>query len=241
MLGRLASAVEFSTIPTIRSLRDAIWMSSPSLRSSVLDTATSSGFAGGRPSERTGMPGPRSGAPNRSALRVASPSVTVPPAYTNGAAARTPGEAAILPRSVGAKGVAPTNGPDAPSLTRNTSTPSASTVRCASARNPLAKPVSTSVIAKMMAVDSTAMTKRRFRHCMSRIAASSMNLTLPTGGRLRVGFEYVGPSALSDRPRTRPPWCRRTREDHRACGWTPGCWAHESTPPPLRRPSWRRR
>ena len=45
---------------------------------------------------------------------------------------------------------------------------------CASARNPFANPVRTSVIAKMMAVDSTAMTKRRFRHCMSRSAASSM-------------------------------------------------------------------
>ena len=161
-------------MPTMRSLREAISMSSPTLRSSVLDTATSLGFVGGRPCDRSGMPGPRSGAPNRSALRVASPSVTVPPAYTSGAAACTPGVAAIRRRSTGANGVAPTNGPDAPSLTRNTSTPSESTVRWASVRNPFASPVRTSVIAKMMAVDRIAMTKRRFRHCMSRSAASSM-------------------------------------------------------------------
>jgi hypothetical protein len=40
----------------------------------------------------------------------------------------------------------------------------------------------------MMAVDRIAMTKRRFRHCMSRSAASSMGSTLPTAARLRVGF-----------------------------------------------------
>ena len=199
------------------------------------------GLAGGRPSDRAGMPGPRSGAPNRSAFRVASPSVTVPPAYTSGAAACTPGEAAIRRRSVGANGVAPTNGPDAPSLTRNTSTPSESTVFCASARNPFASPVSTSVMAKMMAVDRTAMTKRRFRHCMSRSAASSMNPTLPTAARLRVGFAYVDSGGLSDRRRRRPPGCCRTRADHRACGWRPVCWARASTPLLPHRPSWRRR
>ena len=68
-------------MPTMRSLREAISTSSPILRPSVLDTATSSGVDGGRPSDTAGMPGPRSGAPNRSTLRVESPSVAVPPAY----------------------------------------------------------------------------------------------------------------------------------------------------------------
>ena len=65
----------------------------------MLDTATSSDVDGARPSEVTGIPGPASGAPNRSALRVAPPTVTVPPAYTSGAAAATPGIAAIRPTS----------------------------------------------------------------------------------------------------------------------------------------------
>ena len=92
----------------------------------------------------------------------------------------TPGAVAIRRKSTGAKGVAPTNGPDAPALTRNTSTPSESTVFSASTRNPFASPVRASVIAKMMLVERIAMTKRRFRHCMSRSAAISMTARLPT-------------------------------------------------------------
>ena len=78
-LGRLASAVEFSTMPTMCSVREPISISSPTSTPSVLDTATSSGLDGARPSE-AGIPGPFSGAPNRSTFRVASPTVTVPPA-----------------------------------------------------------------------------------------------------------------------------------------------------------------
>jgi hypothetical protein len=37
------------------------------------------------------------------------------------------------------------------------------------------------------------MTKRRFRHCMSRSAASSMYATLPTPERLRARFAYDVP------------------------------------------------
>ena len=125
-MGRFASAVEFSTMPTMRNLREAISDLIAQVRGPrVLETATSSGVDGARPSDVAGIPGPPSGAPNRSALRVASPTVTVPPAYTRGAAAVTPGIAAIRARSTGANGVAPTNGPDAPSLTTNSSTPSA--------------------------------------------------------------------------------------------------------------------
>ena len=167
-------------MPTMRSLREAISTSSPIWRPSVLDTATSSGVDGGRPSDTAGMPGPRSGAPNMSTLRVVSPSVAVPPAYASGTAASTPGAEAIRGKSTGANGVAPTNGPDAPALTRNTSTPSESTVLSASTRNPFASPVRASVIAKMMLVERIAMTKRRFRHCMSRSAAISMSARLPT-------------------------------------------------------------
>jgi hypothetical protein len=53
------------------------------------------------------------------------------------------------------------------------STPSESTVRLASTSNPLAIPVSTSVIANTRPVPTAAMANRLRRHCRSRSAALS--------------------------------------------------------------------
>ncbi len=161
------------------------------VRSSVLDTATSAGVDGARPSETPDMPGPCSGAPNAVAFRVDVPSLIVDAAVASGAAATIPGSAATRARSTCANGVDPKNGPAAPDLTTNESTPMESTVRCASTRKPLASPVRTSVIAKTNAVLRIAMTRRRLRHCMSRRAADSMLATLPMTRHFRAWFGHV--------------------------------------------------
>ena len=191
MLGVFANAVELGTMPTIRNVRAPTGRSSPIWRSSVLDTATSAGVDGARPSETPGMPGPCSGAPNAVVFRVDVPSLIVDAAVASGAAATIPGSAATRARSTCANGVDPKNGPAAPDLTTNESTPMESTVRCASTRKPLASPVRTSVIAKTNAVLRIAMTRRRLRHCMSRRAADSMLATLPMTRHFRAWFGHV--------------------------------------------------
>ena len=139
------------------------------------------------------MPGPCSGAPKAVTFRVDVPSLIVIAAVASGAAAATPGAAATRARSTSANGVAPRNGPAAPALTTNASTPMESTVRCASTRKPFASPVITSVIAKTNPVLTIAMTRRRLRHCMSRKAANSMPGRLPMTRHFRAGFDHVSP------------------------------------------------
>ena len=56
-------------MPTIFIVREPISTVEPTGLRIVLDTATSSGADGARPSLSTGMPGPRSGAPNTLTLR----------------------------------------------------------------------------------------------------------------------------------------------------------------------------
>lgn len=173
MLGIFASAVDSGTMPTIRKVRAPTCRSSPRFRPSVLDTATSSGVDGARPSETRGMPGPCSGAPNAVTFRADVPCRIVDGAVASGAAAKTPGARATWGRSIWANGVEPRNGPAAPALTTNASTPMESTVRSASTRNPFTSPVRTSVIAKTRPVLTIAMTRRRFRHWTSRKAAKA--------------------------------------------------------------------
>ena len=130
------------------------------------------------------MPGPRSGAPKAVTFRVDVPSFMIVPTQASGAAATTPGAAAIRARSTSGNGVEPRKGPAAPSFTTNVSTPIESTVLRASTRKPFARPVITSVIPKIRAVLTIAMASRRFRHCMSRRAAKSIRRTyqLPLAG-----------------------------------------------------------
>lgn len=136
-----------------------------------------------RPKQRNaqtrGMPGPCSGAPNAVTFRADVPCRIVDGAVASGAAAKTPGARATWGRSIWANGVEPRNGPAAPALTTNASTPMESTVRSASTRNPFTSPVRTSVIAKTRPVLTIAMTRRRFRHWTSRKAAKSMRRKLP--------------------------------------------------------------
>jgi hypothetical protein len=127
----------------------------------VLDTATSSGTDGARPCVTADIPGRRSGAPNAVAFRVAVPFLTVDGADASGAAATMPGAPANSATSLAANGVDPMNGPGAPALTTNASTPIESTVRSASTRKPIASPVRTSVMAKTRPVLAIATTKRR--------------------------------------------------------------------------------
>ena len=74
MLGCPPSAVESSTVPTMRNGSEPISTVSPTRLSIRSETATSSVAAGGRPSDRIGMPGPPWGAPNTLTLRAESPS-----------------------------------------------------------------------------------------------------------------------------------------------------------------------
>jgi hypothetical protein len=92
-LGIFASEVEFGTIPTTCMVRTPIWISSPTWWPSVLDTATSPGVDGSRPSDTLGMPSPCAGAPNAVTFRLDEPSFTVDGAHANGAATATPGTA----------------------------------------------------------------------------------------------------------------------------------------------------
>src|ERR1700740_325894 len=110
-------------MPTIRNVRAPTCTLSPTCRPSVLDTATSSGVDGARPSEARGIPGPCAGAPNAVAFRLDTPSLIVVAAVASGAAATTPGALATRGRSTRANGVDPRNGPAAPALTTNASTP----------------------------------------------------------------------------------------------------------------------
>ena len=173
-LGVFASAVELFTMPTISSLRDPTSSCSPIWRPIVLDTASSSGLDGALPSDIAGIPGPPAGAPNMAPGCVESPFLNVAPLYASGAAATTPGVAATTCSSAAGNGAEPRNGPVAPDLIKNMSTPRESTVRSSSTRNPLASPVRTSVIANTRPVTTIAITKRHLRHCMSRNAVNSM-------------------------------------------------------------------
>ena len=175
MFGILASAVELGTMPTIRNTWAPTCRVSPMCRPTVLDAATSSGFDGALPAETYGMPGPCSGAPKAVTFRVDVPSFMIVPTQASGAAATTPGAAAIRARSTSGNGVEPRKGPAAPSLTTNVSTPREPTVLRASTPKPFASPVITSVIPKISAVLTIAMMRRRFRHCMSRRAAKSIH------------------------------------------------------------------
>ena len=161
-------------MPTMRKMCAPICKVSPRWRPRTLDAATSSGLAGARPSETRGIPGPCSGAPNAVTFRVDEPSFMIVPTQPNGAAAVTPATALTRARSTSGKGVEPMNGPAAPSLTTNASTPNESTVFRASTRKPFASPLITSVIPKMSPVLTMAITRRRFRHCISRRAAKSI-------------------------------------------------------------------
>jgi hypothetical protein len=177
MLGIFASAVEFGTMPTIRNTWAPTCRVSPMCRPSTLDAATSSGNDGTWPSETRGMPGPCSGAPKAVTFRVDAPCFMIVPTQASGAAATTPGSAAMRARSTSGKGVEPRNGPAAPALTTNASTPRESTVSRASTRKPFMSPVMTRVIPKISAVLTIAIVRRLFRHCMSRKAAKSIPRT----------------------------------------------------------------
>ena len=196
------------------------------------------GFAGGRPSDTVGMPGPRSGAPNRSALRVASPSVTVPPAYTSGAAACTPGD-------VG----------DPAEVDRR------------ERRRPDERARSTVLDEKhvdaegidgllRLGAESVRQPGQHQRHGEDdgggqdrddETSFSPLHIAqrgeqhlsdVTEAARLRVGFAYV--DRRPQRPAAKAPTrCCRRRADHRACGWRPVCWVRASTPLLPRRPSWR--
>jgi hypothetical protein len=59
----------------------------------------------------------------------------------------------------------------------------------------------------MMLVERIAMTKRRFRHCMSRSAAISMSARLPTPYHSRAQFGYelslaTAPTSVAERGRS---------------------------------------
>ena len=182
----------------------------------VLDTATSSGFAGARPSDTRGHTGTLRRPENVDvARRVALVTVpprrpaVPPPSHRSGRSAqvrrwerRCADERAGRAR-----------------LDEKHATPSESTVFSASTRNPFASPVRTSVIAKTTPVRQDRDDETPLRHCRSRSAASSITVTLPTPGRNRHARTSSSTTAR-----------RRRRVDHPVYGWTPACWVRASTP-----------
>ena len=86
----------------------------------------------------------------------------------------TPGRSAISATREADMGIAPRNGPDAPLLTTQALALKVSTVRLASAPNPLLIPVITRAIPSTSAVPIVAMANRRRRHCKSRSADLSI-------------------------------------------------------------------
>lgn len=89
-----ARAVRSSTRPTTRSFEAPISTSAPTGRPIVVDTMTSSGVWGARPSFTAGAPGPCSGTPNTLTFRGPPPAGMVDEPYTSGTAAMTPGNRA---------------------------------------------------------------------------------------------------------------------------------------------------
>ncbi len=199
MLGIFASAVEFGTMPTIFRVWAPTWMVSPRWRPRTLEAATSSGRDGARPSETCGMPGPCSGAPKAVTFRVDEPSLMIVPTQPSGAAAETPASPLTRARSTSGNGVDPRKGPAEPSFTTKASTPSESTVLRASTVKPFASPLITSVIPKISPVLTMAITRRRFRHCISRRAAKSIPRRYQRAQAPGVGFVREGLGSLLGR------------------------------------------
>ena len=194
------------------------------------------GLDGARPSDTAGIPGPRSGAPNMSTLRVASPASPCRRRRRAEPPRPRPGPRRSVAGRPARTAYAPTNGPDAPALTRNTI--DAERVDGLLGLDP--EPVGEPGEHERHREDDAGGKDRDDK-------APSSPLHVAQRGDQHVreitdALTFAGPvSAMTCPWRTPRPACCRMPAGRRACGWTPTCLARASIRRPRRRPSWRRR